>query len=157
MAALEVPDEERAADSVVADLNKVAAIHAEKLKAKKEAELKAKRDAELKAKKEAEAKALAEKKRLAANPSRIWVQIATGRDTSALAFDFRRMRKKYAVEIGKKDASTAEWGSTRRLLIGPYSSRDKAKAAAADLKKAGSDAFLWISEAGEVVTPLGDK
>ena len=157
MAELKVPDDEVQGSPVAVDLNEVAALQAEKRKAKLAAEAKARKEAELKAKKEAEAKALAEKKRLAANPSRIWVQVGTGRNLSALAFDLKRLRKKFAVEIGKKGAGTASWGATNRLVIGPFSSKEKAKDFEGALEKAGNDAFLWISDAGEEIAPVGDK
>lgn len=161
MAEVKVPEAEQAPSVAPVNLAEIAALQAERRKARLAAEAKAKKDAELKAKKEAEAKAkaeaLAEKKRLAANPSRIWVQVATGRSTSALGFDLKRLRKKYPDEMGSKDGATAPWGSTNRLVVGPFPSAAKAKDYAAALKKAGSDAFIWNSDAGEEVTPLGGK
>jgi SPOR domain len=161
MAEVKVPEAEQQQSVVPVDLAEVAAMQAERRKAKLAAEVKAKKDAEIKAKKAAEAlaraEALAEKKRLAANPARIWVQVATGRSTSALAFDLRKMRKKYAAEIGSKGAGVAAWGSTNRLVVGPFASSAKAKDFEAAMKKAGSDAFVWNSDAGEEVSPLGGK
>jgi tetratricopeptide (TPR) repeat protein len=143
------------------DLAAVARLQAERRKADaKVAADKAKKEAAAKAKAEAAAKAKAEaeeKARIARNPARIWVQIATGRDVSALAFDLRRMRKNYGDAIGDMGGWSAEWGATRRLLIGPYSSSAKAKAAVSDIKQSGGDAFVFQSEAGEEVTKLGGK
>ncbi|HEX7874742.1 MAG TPA: SPOR domain-containing protein [Sphingobium sp.] len=160
MAAIEVPESERVAPPQLVDLNEVAQIQATKRKAAAD---KAKRDAAAKLKAEADAKAKAEAKaeaeekaRIKANPARIWVQIATGRDPAALAFDMRRLRKTYSVLAGE-DAFTAEWGATRRLLVGPFVSQTKAKALLTDLKKAGSDGFVWQSEAGETVAALSGK
>ncbi|MET0366403.1 MAG: SPOR domain-containing protein [Sphingobium sp.] len=156
MAGIEVPESERVAPPQLVDLNEVAQIQATKRKAAAE---KAKREAAAKLKAEADAKAKAEaeeKARLKANPARIWVQIATGRDPAALAFDMRRLRKTYSVLAGE-DAFTAEWGATRRLLVGPFVTQAKAKAMLTDLKKAGSDGFVWQSEAGETVAPLSGK
>lgn len=161
MAEIEVPSAEQAAPQAAVDLAEIARLQAEARKAKRDAEAKAKRDAEAKAKKAAEekakAEALAEKKRLAANPSRVWVQIGTGRDKGALAFTLRAMRKQYAAQIGKRDGWTAEWGRTNRLVVGPFATLAKARDFEAAMNKAGSDAFVWQSEAGEDVAPLGGK
>ncbi|MET0361007.1 MAG: SPOR domain-containing protein [Sphingobium sp.] len=149
-------DAARAAAAPAVDLAEVARMQAAR---RKSAADKAKREATAKAKLEADAKLKAEaeeKARLKANPARIWVQIATGKDPAALAFDMRRLRKTYAV-LATEDSFTAEWGATRRLLVGPYVSVTKAKAVLTDLKKAGSDGFVWQSEAGETVTSLSRK
>ena len=89
-------------------------------------------------------------------PSRIWVQVATGRDKAALGSDWRRMVKDNpAVFKGKKPFLTA-WGQSNRLLAGPFESQKEAAAFLATLKKAGvSGAFAWTSAAGQVVDPLG--
>jgi Flp pilus assembly protein TadD len=153
-------DAERTTTVPAVDLDEIARLQAAKRKAAAE---KAKKDAALKAKAEADAKAKAEARaaaeeaaRLKANPARIWLQVATGRDPAALTFDMRRLRKTYSV-LADQDASTAEWGATRRLLVGPFVSVTKAKALLTDLKKAGSDGFVWQSEVGEVVAPLSRK
>lgn len=161
MAEIHVADDAaRAAAAPAVDLSEVARMHAAKRKAAAD---KARRDAAIKVKAEADAKLKAqakaeaeEKARLRANPARVWVQVATGRDPAALAFDMRRLRKTYSV-LATEEASTAEWGATRRLLVGPYISVTKAKAVLADLKKAGSDGFVWQSEAGETVSRLSGR
>ena len=89
-------------------------------------------------------------------PSRIWVQVATGRDKSALGSDWRRMNKDDpAVFKGKKPFLTA-WGQTNRLLTGPFETQKEANAFVTALKKVDfSGAFTWTSAAGQVVDPLG--
>jgi Flp pilus assembly protein TadD len=146
MAEIEVPQSELRPTAAV-DLNDLAALKA----AKKKAEALA---AKKKAEAEAKAKADAEKKRLAANPARYWVQIGTGKNRSALAFTLKRMKKEHDA-LGGKDGWSASWGATNRLIVGPFKNLDKAKAVEADLKKAGSDAFVWRSDAGEEVEALG--
>lgn len=158
MAEIEIPDEERKPDVTPVNLAEIAAIQDEKRKAREAAEAKAKRIAEAakrKAEAEAKAKADAEKKRLAANPARYWVQIGAG-NKSAAAFTLKRMKKQYDA-LGKHDGWTADWGRTNRLVVGPFSNLTKAKAVEAEMKKAGSDAFVWRSDAGEEVTPIGGK
>jgi hypothetical protein len=89
-----------------------------------------------------------------ANPSRFWVQVATGRNTKALAFDWRRLQKDGGALLARHDAYTARWGQTRRLLTGPYKTEDEADKAVSALKKKGIDAFEFTSDEGEEVAPL---
>jgi len=98
------------------------------------------------------AKAKAEKD----HPARFWVQIATG-NADALGFDYRKLSKTYAVLLKSRNAFTAEWGRTDRLLVGPFADQKAAKKWEGDYKKAGGDAFMWKSEMGEVVNPLKTK
>lgn len=164
MADIAVPESERQSSTPAVDLAEVARIRAERRKAEaavaaKAAAEKAKKEAAVKAKAEAAARAKAEaeeKARIKANPARYWVQVATGRDVAALAFDLRRLRKTYAA-LAERDGWTAEWGATRRLLVGPFTTTAKAKVVETDLRKAGTDSFIWQSEAGEVVTALSRK
>ena len=91
-----------------------------------------------------------------AQPSRIWVQVATGRDKGALASDWRHLLKDDpAVFKGKKPFVSA-WGQTNRLLTGPFGNQKEAAAFIAALKKVEvAGAFAWSSPAGQVVDPLG--
>ncbi|MDZ4307375.1 SPOR domain-containing protein [Allopontixanthobacter sp.] len=93
------------------------------------------------------------------HPSRIWVQIATGKDRKALAFDWRRISRKVPAVLGDKAKPLvkpylADWGQTNRLLAGPYASEKAARAAVATLKADGIDSFTFTSSAGEEVTDL---
>lgn len=161
MAEIEIPESEQRASVAPVDLSEIARLQAERRKAQLAAEAKAKKDAAAKEKAAAEAKAkaeaLAEKKRIAANPARIWVQVASGRSTSALAFDFRKLRKKYPDVMEGQDGATAAYGATNRLVIGPFASTAKARKFADKMEAAGKDVMLWNSEAGEEVAPVGGK
>ncbi len=88
------------------------------------------------------------------HPSRVWVQVATGKKIDALAFDWRRIAKEAGKPLAPYKAYTARWGATNRLVVGPVASRDKAEALVRELKKKGVDVFLWTSEEGEAVQPL---
>ena len=160
MADIQVPDAERQPVTTAVDLAEVARIQDAKRataakaaadKAKAAAAAKAKAEAAAAAKVEAEEKAL-----IKANPARIWVQIATGRDVDALAFDMRRLRKTYA-PLADQGGSTAEWV----LLAGCWSDRSQPRRAPrrsiSTCGKAGADSFVWQSAAGEVVTALSRK
>jgi Flp pilus assembly protein TadD len=89
-----------------------------------------------------------------ADPSRVWVQVGTGRDVKALAFTWRRLQKEAGALLAKHDGYSAKWGATRRLVTGPYKSEDDAQDAVKALKKKGIDAFEFTSDEGEAVTPL---
>jgi hypothetical protein len=89
-----------------------------------------------------------------ADPSRFWVQVATGRNVKALAFDWRRLQREGGALLARHDAYTAKWGQTRRLLTGPYKTEDEADKAVSALKKKGIDAFEFTSDEGEEVAPL---
>lgn len=88
------------------------------------------------------------------HPSRVWVQVATGKKIDALAFDWKRIAKEGGKSLAPYKPFTARWGATNRLVIGPVASRDKAEALVRELKKKGMDVFLWLSEEGEAVQPL---
>ncbi|HEY7807788.1 MAG TPA: SPOR domain-containing protein [Croceibacterium sp.] len=89
-----------------------------------------------------------------AEPSRVWVQIGTGRNVKALAFTWRRLQKDGGALLARHDAYSAKWGATRRLVTGPYKSEDDAQDAIKALKKKGIDAFEFTSDEGEEVTSL---
>lgn len=88
------------------------------------------------------------------HPSRVWVQVATGRKIDALAFDWKRIGREAGATASPYKPHTARWGQTNRLVIGPVANRDKAEAVVRELKKKGLDAFMWLSEEGEAVQPL---
>jgi cell division protein FtsN len=89
-----------------------------------------------------------------AHPSRFWVQVATGRDLGALAFDWRRIKRTAGELLAKREPFTADWGQTSRLVTGPYASAAEAQKAVSALKEKGVDSFTFTSSAGEEVAPL---
>lgn len=89
------------------------------------------------------------------HPSRIWVQVAAGRNKAALAFDWRKFAKEEPAIFKAQKPYVSEWGQTNRLLTGPFASANQAEAYLAKVKKAGhAGAFLWTSPAGQVVDTL---
>ena len=92
------------------------------------------------------------------HPSRIWVQVATGRAKSALAFDWRRLTRENAQALRGKQGHVSAWGQTNRLLTGPFPTEAAANTFLAQLRRAGVDgAFLWTSPAGQVVDAFAAK
>ena len=91
------------------------------------------------------------------NPSRIWVQVGTGRDKSALGYTWRGLVKDNPEVLRGKSPAITEWGRTNRLLTGPFETEAAANAFLTRLTKADVDAFLWTSPAGQVVDPMGGR
>jgi Flp pilus assembly protein TadD len=85
------------------------------------------------------------------HPSRIWVQVATGRNVKALGFDWRRITKEGGAPLARLKPHTVRWGEAHRLLAGPVDSRDKAQALVRELKAKGLDTFLYVSPEGEEI------
>lgn len=88
------------------------------------------------------------------HPSRVWVQVATGKNLAALGFDWRRIAKSAGAPLAKVKPHSARWGAANRLLAGPIDNRDKAEALLRDLKAKGIDSFLYVSPEGEEIQPL---
>jgi Flp pilus assembly protein TadD len=88
------------------------------------------------------------------HPSRVWVQVATGKKIDALGFDWRRISREGGAALAKLKPHTARWGETNRLVVGPLDNRDKAQSLVRELKGKGLDSFLWLSSEGEAVQPL---
>lgn len=152
---LEIPAEEMAAATDAVDAATLAKLREDKRKAEAAAEAKrVKDDAAAKAKAEADAKVKAEAAEKKANPARLWVQIATGANAKALAFDYNKFAKKSPALFKGKSGGSTEWGRTRRLLVGPFANKKAADAWLADYKKAGGDGFLFNSDAGQEVDPV---
>ena len=87
-------------------------------------------------------------------PSRHWVQVATGRDTGALEFDWRRIKREAGGLLDRPKPHVAAWGQTNRLVAGPFASAREADALVARLKEKKVDSFRFTSEQGQEVKPL---
>ena len=88
------------------------------------------------------------------HPSRHWVQVATGRDRDALAFDWRRIARKAEGALSDKGPFVVTWGEANRLLAGPYDSPEAARDMVNRLKQLGIDSFTFTSEEGEAIDTL---
>jgi Flp pilus assembly protein TadD len=141
--AIEIPESEQRPSEIPVDLKKL-----------KPVTPKAAADASKAAK--IDPKAAAKAKLEAANPARIWVQIATG-EASGLGFDYRKLTKNNPVLFKAQKPWTSPWGKTARLLVGPFPDAKAAKKWEGDFKKAGGDAFMWKSEIGVPVNALKVK
>lgn len=152
---IEIPPEELARPDDAIGADTLAKLLEDKRKAEAaEAAKREKDEAAARAKAEADARAKEEAAKKKAHPARIWVQIATGANPKALAFDYNRFARRNAALFKGKAGAIAEWGQTRRLLVGPFANRKAAQDWLGDYKKAEGDGFLFNSEAGEIVEPL---
>ncbi|WP_328598425.1 SPOR domain-containing protein [Pontixanthobacter aestiaquae] len=88
------------------------------------------------------------------HPRRFWVQIATGRDRSALKFDWRRISGKAPDILGDLSPFVTSWGESNRLLAGPYPSAKAARNAMNSLKEGGVDSFTFTSPEGQEIDTL---
>ncbi len=88
------------------------------------------------------------------HPSRVWVQVATGKNAKALGFDWRRIAREAGAPLAKLKPHTTRWGEANRLLAGPVDNRDKAQALVRELKAKGVDSFLYVSPEGEEIQPV---
>jgi tetratricopeptide (TPR) repeat protein len=87
-------------------------------------------------------------------PSRHWVQVATGRNTQALQFDWRRIKREAGGLLDRPAPHVAAWGQTNRLVAGPFASAREADQLVARLKEKEVDSFRFTSAQGEEVKPL---
>ncbi len=168
VADIAVPEAERRAAAAGLTADQLASVAAENLAAQareaEEARTRANAERERRAT-EAEraraaeaAEAREEREQQRANPARIWVQVATGANVSALGFDCRRLSRQYAAAFGSRSCSIAAWNRTHRLLVGPFGNAAAAREWLAGYARAGGDgAFVWNSDAGEEVTAVGAR
>lgn len=104
----------------------------------------------------------AEKDRLAAeerakarrNPARVWVQIATGSNKSGLSSTWRSIKSKAQSTLSSRKPWYVAFGSTYRVLVGPYRSSAEASAAVKALGKDGVRALTFTSAAGQEVMSI---
>ncbi|MGB3797040.1 MAG: hypothetical protein WA957_12130, partial [Alteraurantiacibacter sp.] len=88
------------------------------------------------------------------HPSRQWVQVATGQDTTAFRFDWRRIVRGAGGLLDDAEVFTARWGQTNRLLTGPFETAQAAQAMVSELAGKGVDSFRFSSEEGEEIQQL---
>lgn len=88
------------------------------------------------------------------HPSRHWVQVATGKDLSALAFDWRRIAGKSDGILTGKGPFTTPWVEANRLLAGPYDSARAAREVVNELKAKGVNSFPFTSDKGQEISSL---
>ena len=95
-----------------------------------------------------------EKAKGSEHPSRVWIQVATGKDRTALGFDWRRIARKAPELLGEFEPHVVVWGQSNRLLAGPVKDRAEARRLVNKLSDAGLDTFSYVSPEGTEIQPL---
>ncbi|WP_271439144.1 SPOR domain-containing protein [Pontixanthobacter luteolus] len=88
------------------------------------------------------------------HPERFWVQVATGKNVSALKFDWRRISRSAQGVLDGKNPHVTPWGQSNRLLAGPYVSLKEARNTMNSLKENGVDSFTFTSPEGQEIDQL---
>ena len=90
------------------------------------------------------------------SPRRIWLQLASGPDASALPDQFRRIRSRGADVFDGIRGYVARTPDRSRLLIGPFRSNDDAETFAQGLEDLHINAFSWTNSPSDTIVPLNE-
>lgn len=90
----------------------------------------------------------------AANPTRIWVQLASA-PRASLPGELNRLRRIAPALLRSRSGFTARLGaSNNRLLVGPFATAAEARTLVNRLKDENISAYPWTSDAGQEVERL---
>lgn len=98
-----------------------------------------------------ERKAAEEAAKARRNPARLWVQIATGRNTAGLPGTWRNLKSQAPKALGDQKPWSVPYLQTNRLLVGPMRSSKAARDLVKDLASEGVKAMVFNSEAGQEI------
>jgi hypothetical protein len=93
-------------------------------------------------------------RRLPVNPSRHWVQVATGQDITNFRYDWMRIARVAAELLDGQRPYYAAWNTNNRLVTGPFASEDEAQALVTRLATRSIASFVFTSSNGERVIAL---
>ncbi len=93
----------------------------------------------------------------AANPARIWVQVATGANDAGLSRTLSRIREQAPAALKGIGGASVPFKSTNRVLVGPFKSASEARVVVGKLTKAGVSATTFGSAAGQEVNKLPSR
>jgi Flp pilus assembly protein TadD len=88
------------------------------------------------------------------HPRRIWVQLATGRDVTALGFDWRRFARQAPELLEGFAPHVTPWGEANRLLAGPLEDRAAARRLINALAEKGIETFSYTNPEGTQIQTL---
>ncbi|MEO6255740.1 MAG: hypothetical protein ABIO69_02925 [Sphingomicrobium sp.] len=94
---------------------------------------------------------------LATARSRVWVQLASGTNSSALPEQFHRIKTKHRELLEGMSGYVAETTDRSRLLIGPFKTVSDANIIIEDLESVRVDAFSWTSPPGQTIRKLSTE
>ena len=89
--------------------------------------------------------------------SRIWLQLASGRNTDALSDQFARMERDNPELFKGITGYVAQDSDRARLVVGPFRGPTDAKIFADDLRTVGIDAFRWNNSDSDRIVPLAGE
>ena len=88
---------------------------------------------------------------------RIWLQLASGSNVTALPDQFRRIKSRNKELFDGISGYVAESAGKARLLIGPFRSNRDADIFAGDLASIDVDAFSWTNPAGQTIRKISSE
>jgi Flp pilus assembly protein TadD len=92
--------------------------------------------------------------RASSTEPRVWLQLASGRNASALTNQFERLKSENRELFKDIPGYVAENSDRVRLIIGPFRGPTDAEIFADDLHSIGVDAFRWSSSGTDRIVPL---
>lgn len=92
-----------------------------------------------------------------ANPPRLWVQVATGSNASALATTWKRIRDANAAVLKGYAGYSTPFKASNRVLAGPVKTAADVRKLVNALAKGGVSATTYSSEAGQEILKLAVK
>ncbi len=94
-----------------------------------------------------------ERTQVASTP-KVWLQLASGRDETALSSQFKRLKSRDQDLFQGITAYVAEGSDRSRLLIGPFRGPSDADIFEDDLRSVGIDAFRWTNSESDRIVPI---
>ena len=85
-----------------------------------------------------------------ANPSRAWVQVATGSNRAGMIFTYGQFRRRAGALLNGR----APYMASNRLLVGPFPNEAAASSFARQLSSRGVSSHSWTSDAGQRIDQL---
>jgi Flp pilus assembly protein TadD len=89
--------------------------------------------------------------------SRVWLQLASGRDPTTLQNQFERLKRDNGDLFKGITGYVAEGSDHARLVIGPFRGASDAKIFADDLRSIGVDAFRWTNSDSDRIVPVAGE
>lgn len=88
---------------------------------------------------------------------KIWLQLASGQNSSALPTEFRRLKSRNRDLFDGISGYVAQSSDRARLVIGPFRGPADAETFKQDLETVGIDAFNWTNSESDQIVPLGTE
>ena len=90
-------------------------------------------------------------------PGKIWLQLASGANASALPSQFKRIKNKNSELMDGIKGYIAKSPDRSRLVIGPFRGTSDAEIFAEDLGSVGVNAVRWTNSSSDQIGPLATE